>query len=682
MLIKAFGKELFEVNFKGTSSRVIPTLDQLMDAYDVLRDTDKVSLSNVYNIQTWVNSIVNTISSNIARAPFKLYSDMEHTQEITSGVAYDFFLNVNQFLSRFQLWEGSMIFKLIRGESFWFVERAGSVLNMRFLEPFKMKAVIKNKELIGWVYRTRTGSIPFDIEEIVQFKYFNVLDNSRGLSPAGAAMKSINIDYSAQEFNEKLLKNGVNPSAVVEVESEMSPESYERLKMSIEKRHRGSKNSGKLLLLEGGAKYQGIGITPAEAQYMEQRKWTKDEIHAVYRVNSAVTGDTSAFNRANLQEIDKDFWIKRLIPEMTSIEDVLRTDFFPRYFPGESIYGAFDLSVIPELREDFASNVETGAKLWGMGFTANEINKRLKLGFEDKKWREFAYAPLSLVPVGSVPVVMEEDEPKEIDINNMVDKLAGFELKEIKQPEIPLFDKNKAKKELIELATPFYEGAIVTGGDLALQELGIEGTYQIVNEDSIRFFNTQKANIAKILDTVELNLELSIETGIREGQTLAQIADGLRHTMNITSNRAKTIAQTEVIGSANGGRISAYSENGVEKKEWINSYDDLVRIEHQFIEVVLLDSEFQNGLKFPGDRTGSGSLPGNIINCRCTVGAVVGKLYSSAQKERLWKLFVNQMDPQINKLTKALQKFFFALRQEVIGNYFQNTDTIEQLLNQ
>ena len=27
--------------------------------------------------------------------------------------------------------------------------------------------------------------------------------------------------------------------------------------------------------------------------------------------------------------------------------------------------------------------------------------------------------------------------------------------------------------------------------------------------------------------------------------------------------------------------------------------------------------EFKNGLKWPGDRTGSGSYAGNLINCRC-----------------------------------------------------------------
>lgn len=686
---KMFNKSIFSIGKKS----VLPSIDALMRWYEAqgLREGGKVTLHNAITRQSWVYSVVYFIARNIARAPFKLYSDLEHKKEITKGPAYDFFINVNEYLSRSDLWEGTMLYKLLRGESVWHVIRTGNIVEFEFLEPLKINEIIsKTRQLLGYRYMTEQGEIPIEKEDVIHFKYFNPDNNFRGLSPLSAVMKGMNIDYNAQVFNETLMKNGFFPGGAVEVDHDLSDESFERMVQQIEKRHSGSDKAGKLMLLDNGAKLKDVKMTPQEAQYIEQRKMSKEEIHGVYGVPAGLLGDRGDMNYSNMKQASADFWVKRLIPELIYIQDVLAQSFFPKLFPEATIYGAFDLSSIPELQEDLNAKYEAAYKLFTMGFTANEINDKLNLGFEKKDWRDKWWIPLSLMPAGEGGVSDEDTEPaedepapdednvdraisgirkfleadnekeyqrkyvkwklfinkvsplltrfqsalrkyiyelrKEVLLNffNSVQNLSAEEIKvKINTKAINFFDKNIQKKKLIDMAQPFYEDAIMQGGTLALSEIGIDEPFKLVNDRTINFLNSQKAGIAKILDTVEINLELTIQNGIEQGWTQQQIADSIRDVMNVTENRARTIAQTEIIGSANGGRFEAYRENGIGKKEWINSFDSKVREEHMIVETVELDNEFSNGLKYPGDKTGSGSVPENIINCRCTIGAVV-----------------------------------------------------------
>jgi len=686
MLIKVLGKEILSI---GKAPVVLPSLESVLRYFETIdRSEGKINQKNAYKKQAWIYSIVSLIAGNIARAPYRIYSDPLFENEITSGPAFNFFNTVNPFLSKFQLWEGTMTYKSLRGESFWRVMQAGNVTEMEFLEPLNMKPEVRDGELIGWTFRTDKGNIPLAPEEVFHIKYFNPDDSIRGQSPLQAAMKSINIDFAAMNFNESLMKNGVYPSSVVEVEHQMTDPSFERFKLQLEQRHRGSEKAGKLMILENGAKYIELKLTPEEVKYIEQRKMSKEEMHAVYHVNMALTGATEKLNRANINPILTSFWSMRLQPEMTAIENALQTNFFPIYFPGQNIFGRFDTSEIPELQEALESKIKSAKELFTMGFTANEINKKLELGFEDKPWRDEWWIQFNMIPAGDAgeATTPPERTPPIEDMVNKFKKLGSkykkeqdglkkhyihwklfinqvqpiinkyrkalekfiFELrsevlnsffesadqivaeteryiadqaenKEVKI-DVPLFNKEEATKKLIEMSAPHIETAIIAGGNLANAEIGVDAAFEIVNDATINFFNTQKAEVAQILDTIELNLDLSISRGIEAGETIDDIANSVRHTMNVSINRSKLIARTEVIGSANGGRFNSYKEHGVEKKQWINSFDDDVRSSHQISEIIPLDQLFSMGLRWPGDKSGDVS---EIANCRCTLGAVI-----------------------------------------------------------
>ena len=60
---------------------------------------------------------------------------------------------------------------------------------------------------------------------------------------------------------------------------------------------------------------------------------------------------------------------------------------------------AFDTSTVKALQEDYLKRVDTASKLWAMGFTANEVNQQMELGFDGKTWRDAWWPSMGLTPV-------------------------------------------------------------------------------------------------------------------------------------------------------------------------------------------------------------------------------------------------------------------------------------------
>jgi HK97 family phage portal protein len=124
-----------------------------------------------------------------------------------------------------------------------------------------------------------------------------------------------------------------------------------------------------------------------------------------------------------------------------------------------------------------------------------------------------------------------------------------------------------------------------------------------------------------------------IENGMKESSTLQEVAAKIMDKANISAGRAMTISRTETLIARSLGEAAAAQDakevipNLV--KVWINANDSRVRgnpngeypdseADHWRLmgEIVDIDEEFENGLRYPRDLKG----PANeIINCRCSL---------------------------------------------------------------
>lgn len=134
-----------------------------------------------------------------------------------------------------------------------------------------------------------------------------------------------------------------------------------------------------------------------------------------------------------------------------------------------------------------------------------------------------------------------------------------------------------------------------------------------------------------IAETTKRQIAQQVAMGRREGLGTTAIARRVRDRIGgLSSLRAAVIARTETHNAANFGQIEAIKDTGLPaRKEWISASDDRTR-DDEFNHVsadgqmVGLDESFSvsgESLAYPGDPDGSA---GNVINCRCATGFVVG----------------------------------------------------------
>ena len=119
----------------------------------------------------------------------------------------------------------------------------------------------------------------------------------------------------------------------------------------------------------------------------------------------------------------------------------------------------------------------------------------------------------------------------------------------------------------------------------------------------------------------------AVTQGVLQGQSIPQLAASIAGISAMDQRAAMRSARTAMTSAHNLGKIKGYehaAKLGIDiKKRWLATLDKRTRGSHRHLdgETVKLGEKFSNGLKYPGDPSGSGS---EVYNCRCTMVPVIG----------------------------------------------------------
>jgi HK97 family phage portal protein len=363
--------------FQGTSR----TLTQVLGT----------EITNPYEVHAWVRGAIESVSLNIAGCPLA-WKNSRGTKaaERDADPWITLFEKPNEMMGQQQLFEATVVYLLHYGECMWVLDRSAPTAMPTAMEPYNGKLfearVDKKGNLLGWTVETTypDGSkhtIPFEKWEVCFFKLFNPYDRLRGLAPLAAAQLAIDQDALASQYNKAFFKNSALPGGVVEVEEEMTEDAFNRMRQQFLDHHQGVNKSHTLAILEGGAKYKQLVPSQKDMEFLNQKKWNRDEILACFKVPKLELGIWDDVNFAVAKVQAREFWVKTLIPKMTLIEYVLWTQLFSVTSTGK-IFAEFDTAKIEALQGDVAEKVEMAWKLWQMGVPLNRLNERFGFGLD------------------------------------------------------------------------------------------------------------------------------------------------------------------------------------------------------------------------------------------------------------------------------------------------------------
>lgn len=147
----------------------------------------------------------------------------------------------------------------------------------------------------------------------------------------------------------------------------------------------------------------------------------------------------------------------------------------------------------------------------------------------------------------------------------------------------------------------------------------------------------------------------AVTQAVLQGQTIPQLAASIAGIAAMDQRAAMKAARTAMTSAHSLGKLKGYERAagmGIDvEKQWLAALDSRTRGSHRHLdgEVVKLDAEFSNGLKYPGDPDGPAS---EVYNCRCTLVPVIGDMeYDEVERaNKLGKMSYEEWKAE--KLTK------------------------------
>lgn len=196
-------------------------------------------------------------------------------------------------------------------------------------------------------------------------------DGLVGYSPIAMAKNSIGMGLACEEYGAKFFANGAAPSGVLEHPGTIKD--ITRLRESWNAIYGGSKNAGKVAILEEGMHYSPISISPNEAQFLETRKFQVDEIARIFHVPPHMIGDLERSTFSNIEQQSLEFVKYTLSPWVCRWEQALTRSLLS---PKEKREYSIKFNVDGLLRGDYQSRMNGYAVGRQNGWmSANDIRK-------------------------------------------------------------------------------------------------------------------------------------------------------------------------------------------------------------------------------------------------------------------------------------------------------------------
>lgn len=218
-------------------------------------------------------------------------------------------------------------------------------------------------------------------ESIFHWRTFNPLSDWYGMAPLEAAALSVDAHNESARWNLALIQNGGTPSGVLyqeDVDQSLTDEQFRSLKEQVERQYTGAMNAGRPLLLEGGLKWQDMGLSPRDMDWTAAKNMNAREIALAFGVPPQMLGIPDAQTYSNYAEARQSLWEDTVIPLARDIAAELTNWLGPKF--GEGLTLRPDLEDVPALEAKRAARF---ARIGNADFLSDE-EKRILLGFARK----------------------------------------------------------------------------------------------------------------------------------------------------------------------------------------------------------------------------------------------------------------------------------------------------------
>lgn len=265
-----------------------------------IRVNEVVALRNLT-----IMACVKVISETVAQLPLLMYRRLpdgskqrapEHPlQRVLDRMP-------NDRMTAFTFKETLMAHVLTWGNATAFIDRnnAGRPKSLYPLLPDRTRAQLNADGKLVYLTRIKNdpngisssdnNQISLDPQDVLHIPGLG-FDGLNGYSVVAQARESIGLGLALTEYAERFFGNGAVPGFVLQTDKNLSPEQRTALSAVWAENHQGLTNAQRVAILEAGLHVEKIGIPPDDAQFLESRKFSRNELASIYRVPPHMIGD-------------------------------------------------------------------------------------------------------------------------------------------------------------------------------------------------------------------------------------------------------------------------------------------------------------------------------------------------------------------------------------------------------
>jgi HK97 family phage portal protein len=333
---------------------------------------------------TAVYSCVRILSETVAGLPLHVYkyNDKGGKEKHLAHPLYKLLHDEpNPEMTSFAFRETLMSHLLLWGNAYSQVIRnaRGEVVALYPLMPNKMTVDRDSNGRLFYLYQRSSEDAPsLGKDSQVYLSPSDVLhipglgfDGLVGYSPIAMAKNAVGLAIATEEYGAKFFANGAAPGGVLEHPGTIKDP--QKVKDSWNSAYQGSGNAHRVAVLEEGMKYQPIGVSPEQAQFLETRKFQINEIARIFRIPPHMLADLEKSSFSNIEQQSLEFVKYTLVPWVVRWEQSMcRTLLMESEKP--TVFIKFNVDGL--LRGDYASRMNGYATARQNGWmSANDIRE-------------------------------------------------------------------------------------------------------------------------------------------------------------------------------------------------------------------------------------------------------------------------------------------------------------------
>lgn len=605
----------------------------------------------LWRAQPELRTVVDFLARNIAQLGlhvFRRVTDVDRERLADHPLA-GLIGKPNPSTTRYRLINSLVHDICIYDSGYWLkVREGGDVLALRRIRPQRITPAGDDwLEAQAYTITGTKGSLTVPASEVIHFRGYNPDDDRTGSSAIESLRTLLSEEFEANRYREQLWRNGARMAGYLRrpVDApEWSAKGKERFRDQWQSQYSGDgPSAGGTPILEDGMEFVPASTSPRDAQYVESRKLTREEVARSYHVPLPMVGILDHATFSNIREQHKQLYQDCLGPWLEMIQQEIELQLLPDLPDTAGVYVEFNIH--EKLRGSFEEQAAQLQQSVGAPYmTRNEARARLNLPQVDGG--DELVVPLNMAVGAAVPVTPPADQQQETDVapkavsvsvkarapqrhtNKATETLARYFARQgqvvasalgaakrggphVKAAVDDVLDRERWDKELAADLLRVNTGMASEAFKLALTALGADPA----DYDEAVMYGWLTANASGTATVINDVTAANLADALKDDDPLAAV----RHLFEgYAAVRAAQVATSLTSSMSGFGSVEAGRHAGGDgaTKTWVTGHNPRPSHARMNGETVPVDAKFSNGARWPADhRLGVDDIAG----CNCDV---------------------------------------------------------------